>query len=252
MKRFGIAMIAVGISFILFVFGCSEPLVEPTPNIDATVEARIKLETAIQPPSLQPTAMPGLDAIIEAKVLEAIKLRPTPTPYPTYTPFPTHTPQPEPTSTPIPIPTSTPTPAPTATAMPTPTPTVADIMMDTLSVELLSKTLKPKDTSRRQYSDQMHFNLRFTNSGLKDIRAFTGALVFADIFSRPFLNVGLTIDDPLLAKTSQDDDGYYLELNQYMDKHNQLKNSSMADLIVSFDIESILFTDGTQLGSVSD
>jgi hypothetical protein len=123
---------------------------EPTPDIEATVEARVKQKAAVQPTSLPPTTTPNLDATIEAKVKAAIKAQPTSTPYPTYTPVPTYTPPPIPTNTPVPtdtplpkpiatpeptqpvptatltptpVPTATPTPQPTSTSVPTPTPT---------------------------------------------------------------------------------------------------------------------------------
>ena len=72
---------------------------EPTPNIDATVEARAKQLVAAQA---------------------------TPTPYPTYTqaPKPTNTQPPRPTNTAVPQPTNTPTP----TALPTPAPTPTPVM----------------------------------------------------------------------------------------------------------------------------
>ena len=76
--------------------------------------------------ALVPT--PNLDATIEAKVQAAIKAQPTGTPYPTYTPVPTYTPLPTPTTTPVPTdiplpkPTSKPTPTPVPTTIPTPTP----------------------------------------------------------------------------------------------------------------------------------
>jgi len=82
--------------------------VEPTPNIDATVEARLAEEKASLPTSIpSPTK--------------------TQAPLPTYTPHPTYTPYPTPTPTPVPtvIPTSTPVPTaiPTSSPYPTPTPT---------------------------------------------------------------------------------------------------------------------------------
>ena len=257
--RFKSVITLLAVVMVVATAACATAPPVPTPNIDATVEARVKQEAAAQPTSLPPTATPNLDATVEAKVLATIKAQPAATPYPTYTPFPTYTALPKPTSTPsptaTPIPTltpiPTPTPAPTATTIPMPTPTPEAAMADMISVELLSKTVNPKNTSIGQYSDEVFFNFRFTNSSMENIRAFTGTAVFADIFARPFLRMGLTVDDPMMAKTSRDYDGFYLELNQFMEKHKKLKNSSMSDLIFSFEIESILFTDGTQLGSVA-
>ena len=82
------------------------PAVEPTPDIDATVEARLAHERAV-------------DATVEARLAEekASDAKPTSTPVPqatdTLTPEPTGTPIPLPTATSVPTPTYEPTIAPT-------------------------------------------------------------------------------------------------------------------------------------------
>ena len=138
--------LVTGISIVLLTVlvalmaACASPVpptVESTPNIDATVEAKVDqalakistvtpmptptpIPTATKPPS--PTATPNIQATVEAQVLALIGSLPTATPYPTYTPIPkpTSTPTPIPTPTRIkptftPFPTMTPTPRPTAT-----------------------------------------------------------------------------------------------------------------------------------------
>ena len=129
MKLILITLVAVVVG--MMALACTAAPAAPTPNIDATVEARVKEEVEVKPTiettTLVATAAPDLDATIEAKVLAAIKAQPTATPYPTYTPLPTATPQPKPTAIPTPIPTTyptdTPMPVPTPTSIPTPTPT---------------------------------------------------------------------------------------------------------------------------------
>jgi len=86
---------------------------EPTPNIDATVEARIAQEREV-------------DATVEARAKELVAGQPTATPYPTYTPVPTATPPPKPTNTPTLVPTATPT----FVLAPTPTLTQTFIRLD--------------------------------------------------------------------------------------------------------------------------
>ena len=90
-------VLAVLIGALVLACSSAAPVpAEPTPNIDATVEARVgQMLTKI------PTETPI----------------PTPTPVPTATPVPT--PTPAPTATPIPTPTSTPTQTPTPTPGPT-------------------------------------------------------------------------------------------------------------------------------------
>ena len=93
----------------IFVLACSTVTpapAEPTPNIDATVEAIIAQERAV-------------NATVEARAKELVAEQPTATPYPTKNPFGSQTgvTLEEPTA----VPTPTPSPVPTATAVPTPT-----------------------------------------------------------------------------------------------------------------------------------
>ena len=107
------------------IVGCSSAApapVEPTPNSDATVEAKLAQERAV-------------DATVEARLKEERASRaisiPSPTNtqanMPTYTPHPRYTPEPTPTNTPTSVPTPnfvpTPTPAPTPTPVPVLIPT---------------------------------------------------------------------------------------------------------------------------------
>ncbi|MBR62394.1 MAG: hypothetical protein CL904_07090 [Dehalococcoidia bacterium] len=72
-----------------------------------------------------PKSMPDIEATVQTRLDEAVRLAilSTPTPTPTLVPTPTATPTPTPTATPTPAPTATPTPTPTATPTPTPTAT---------------------------------------------------------------------------------------------------------------------------------
>jgi S1-C subfamily serine protease len=96
------------ISFLLLVAGCGQETPPPTPDIGATVEARIA-------------------DVLEDRVAKAIALTPTPTPTlmptPTSSPVPSPTVTPTHTSTPPPSPTPTVTPTPTSSPSPTPQPT---------------------------------------------------------------------------------------------------------------------------------
>jgi hypothetical protein len=92
----------------------------PTPNIDATVEAKLAQERAVE-------------ATVEARLKEEKASQPTPKPDATNIPTPTLTPKPKPTATRVrptrpPVPTRWPTwtPAPATTPTATPAPTSAD------------------------------------------------------------------------------------------------------------------------------
>ena len=90
--------VLTGITLLVAAIGCSTTPAEvaPTPNIDATVEARVAQELAAQP-------KPNIDATVEARLVQKPAAQPTAIPYPTYTPVPTATPK----ATPTPVPTPT-------------------------------------------------------------------------------------------------------------------------------------------------
>ena len=126
--RFKSEIVLLAAVVMVTTSACASEAPVPTPNLDATVETRVKRTATVEPTSFTPAATPNLDAIIAAKVQADIKTQPTRTPYLTYTPVPTYTPPliptntPVPTDTPVPVPTPTPTLAPTATPRPTYTP----------------------------------------------------------------------------------------------------------------------------------
>jgi hypothetical protein len=119
-------VLAVLIETLVLACSAAAPApVEPTPNIDATVEAKLAQERAV-------------DATVEARLKKERASQPTsilsPTntqaPMPTYTPNPTYTPYPTlyptytpwPTNAAVPQPTTTPTSVANPTSVPTPTP----------------------------------------------------------------------------------------------------------------------------------
>ena len=133
MRIFALIFLAFG---VLATIACNGAQDEPTPNIGATVEARIKaiqeaeasIDATVQ---ARVAATVAAEASIEATVtarMEATKAaEPTPTPTPTLQPSPT------PTPTPTPTPQPSPTPAPLP---PTPTPLLARAVYPSLTGDL--------------------------------------------------------------------------------------------------------------------
>ena len=77
--------------------------------------------STVTPVPIEPT--PNIDSIVEAKLKELLASQDTPTPYPTYTqpPSPSHTSKNQPTYTSVPTPTLRPLPTAVQTPMPMPT-----------------------------------------------------------------------------------------------------------------------------------
>ena len=140
MKLPSALVVLMGIALLVAAISCSTTTAEvaPTPNVDATVEARVKQELAAQPtPNSEVAPTPNIDATVEARAKELVAAQaisapvvvvkevvPTTTPVPTEAPatapIPPNTPVPTEAPTTAPIPTTPP--VPTATSLPHPTP----------------------------------------------------------------------------------------------------------------------------------
>ena len=123
-------------------------------------------------------------------------------------------------------------------------------MKSVLSVKLVALEILPKNLDLGRYSDVAHFTLRYENQGTKAIRAFTGVTVFADLFGRPQKNLNLTYDITIQPGEVVVDDGKVYDLNQFMDEDNWLATTDVESIKFTFEPVSILFTDGSQLGTI--
>lgn len=126
----------------------------------------------------------------------------------------------------------------------------AKAMKKALSVTLNNKKYVPKDYDVNRYSDYCNFEFEYKNNSKKDIRAFTGVVVLSDIFDREFFRVGLTVDNSISAGKTVTDSDRSIKLNQFSDEHKKLINTKMENLRVGFEPRSIMFTDGSKLGTV--
>jgi hypothetical protein len=128
MKLTVVLAVLIGILVVACSSAAPAPA-EPTPNIDATVEAKLAQERAVE-------------ATVEARLEEERASQPTSIPsptdtqaaMPTYTPHPTYTPEPSPE--PTTPPSDTPIPAPTATPVLVVTPD-ADFILEKNGIRLI-------------------------------------------------------------------------------------------------------------------
>ena len=125
-----------------------------------------------------------------------------------------------------------------------------ETMAAALSVELRGLRIVPMDTNAWRFSDEAHFEFWYKNTGTVGIRAFTGAVILADLFDRPMRTIRITHDEPLAPGEERTDNSLMYELNQFMDEDTWVKTTDFEDMNTSFRIDSVLFVDGTKLGSV--
>jgi hypothetical protein len=91
----------------------------------------------------------------------------------------------------------------------------------------------------------MRFEVAFTSNLDNPVRAFTGVVVLQDLFERDIIRVTVTVEEPLQpGGTVTYEDG--VEFNQFMDSHQRLRNIPQSDLITIFELETVIFQDGTR------
>lgn len=124
-------------------------------------------------------------------------------------------------------------------------------MKDSIAVKLINKTYYPSNIEAGRFNDMLDLKLQYTNKSEKDIRAFTGYTSFMDIFDRVFLKVNLTVDNIIPAGKTINDNDKSLEINKFNNGHKKLVTTDMKNLKMKFTPISILFKDGSKLGSVN-
>jgi hypothetical protein len=117
-----------------------------------------------------------------------------------------------------------------------------------LSVTLENWSVLPENSDVGRYLPLLQLEYGFDNQGKRDIRAFTGTQRFLDLFDRDQLSISLTVDTRVLhAGQAVDDKSWSFELNNFIAEHNWIAARSLAEVKAPFEIENILFTDGTSL-----
>lgn len=127
-------------------------------------------------------------------------------------------------------------------------PSTEDLVLKEMK-NAIQVTLLNKKYSKQKYKEGINFIFQYKNTSEKDIRAVTGITSFKDIFDREFLKVRLTIDDPIKSEEVKIDDSKGMEINKFKDDHQQLVNTEMRNLKMEFTPISIIFSDGTKIGS---
>lgn len=111
------------------------------------------------------------------------------------------------------------------------------------SVSLVKKSYQAADYSAR-IEEAITFAVTFDNLTGKDIRAFDGALTFTDLLDNTIISAKLAINEPVSSGSQLNWSGQ-LDYNQFMDKHQRLKNEDFQNLKIRFETKKILFADGS-------
>jgi hypothetical protein len=116
-----------------------------------------------------------------------------------------------------------------------------------ISLAVYDKGFIPSDIQNSRFDDYITVKCAYENVSGKDVRAFTGAVRFADLFDKEIMEVNLTIQEPIKASDKATWNGT-IKYNQFMDDHQSLKNAELANMKITWIPKSIIFADGSKLG----
>ncbi len=114
------------------------------------------------------------------------------------------------------------------------------------SIKVADKTVTHKDSSKWIFSNYVNFVFEVTNNSDKDIKGIEGTLNISDLFGKDIISMGCDFTGKTIkvGETITFKDLSF-ECNEFMDKHMKLFNTAYSDLQFSYDIKSIVYTDGS-------
>lgn len=126
-----------------------------------------------------------------------------------------------------------------------------DPLLKAVSLTVVSKGFIPSDPNARRYQALLTLKCSYQNTSDRDIRAFTGAVIFQDLFGKEILRTNVTISEPIKGGQQATWDGT-LRYNQFIDAHQRFRVAELQDLKVVWQPASIIFSDGTRIGEDAD
>lgn len=115
-------------------------------------------------------------------------------------------------------------------------------------VKLLSVAVVGMRHSTGKYDQRMVLlDVAFENRSEKDIAGVKGVLKIADMFGDKVMNIGWAFDQGVNAGKTTVERGSGVKINQFIDSDMALWNSESGKLKYSFDVEKVIFKDGTSV-----
>lgn len=113
--------------------------------------------------------------------------------------------------------------------------------------EIVMATLLSKRLSEQKYEKMVVFDIEFVAANLKKpSRAIKGTLNINDLFGEKQIGIGWTIDRPLNPGERMVESGQGFKFNQFMERHNWVKNTERENMAVTFTVDSVLYEDGSR------
>lgn len=111
--------------------------------------------------------------------------------------------------------------------------------------QIVVPAVSRKRFAKENYEDYIWFDVEWKAVNLrKAARSIKGFLLFHDLFGEQKLAVRVTIDDPIAPGRSRVQRGIGFDYNQFRDEHRWVRTTELNDMLIQFEIESILYSDG--------
>lgn len=117
-----------------------------------------------------------------------------------------------------------------------------------INFTVFEKGFVESDAMAGRFKDFITIKCAYENTSPKDIRAFTGAIRFTDLFDKPIFESSLTISDPIKTGSKATWTGS-IDYNQFQDAHRTLRNTDLKDMKLVWVPKSIIYADGTKVGN---
>lgn len=111
-------------------------------------------------------------------------------------------------------------------------------------VAMVKKGFMESDYKAGRPDDAITFTILFKNKSGRNIRAFDGDLTFTDLLDNKILSANVAINESVGDGDTLRWPGK-LNFNQFIDRHQRLKNAEFENLKVLFELEKVLFSDGS-------
>lgn len=111
-------------------------------------------------------------------------------------------------------------------------------------VEVVNKINKPKDESNWVFDDRVNFHISITNNSNKDIKKIEGVLDIKSISEVSILRFDCDLTgDPIKSGETFINKDTLLKINKYVSQDLKVYNTDHDDLIYTYKINKIIFTD---------
>ena len=114
------------------------------------------------------------------------------------------------------------------------------------AIKVTDKSTTPKNTGKWIFSNYVNFVFEVTNNSDKAIKGIEGSLRIDDLFGKEIMEMGCDFTGQTIAPgETYTEKKLSFECNEFVDSHMKLFNTAYDDLVFTYNIDSIVFADGS-------